>query len=105
MVRYTIMPPHRVGCDRISSVGRAGLRSEEPESSFVSGAGPSGSGPDHHHRSIEAPTLRKNASEGSGHPLKEGRAGPKPHSGLTQVDGAVAHRLVRIEVPGEHNFD
>ena len=86
-------------------MGRSGPDSEEPESGFVSGAGSGRPGPDHHDRSIEAAALRKDASERSGHSLEERGAGSESHSRFAQVDGAVPHRLIRIEVPRHHDFD
>ncbi len=85
--------------------GSIGPESEEPESGFVPGADSSRPGPDHHDRSIEAATFRKDASERPGHSLEEWGAGSKSHSRLAQVDGAVPHRLIRIEVPRHHDFD
>lgn len=61
--------------------------------------------PHHHDRAVDPLALRQDRDQDSGHAFEKRRAGQDSHPGLTQIQRAIANGLIRLEVPGHHDFD
>ena len=78
--------------------------SEEAEPGFVSLSGRGMTGPYDHAGSVELAALGKDRDQHAGHPFKEGGRRADSHARLAEIERAVPHGLVGLEVPGHDHL-